>query len=51
MLFIIGLDPEKVKDKSSLQTKSPFLSKGFFTVWTIVDGITVVAYWNEGAGV
>jgi hypothetical protein len=29
-------DPEKVKESHALQTKSPFLSKGFFAVWTLV---------------
>ena len=34
------------KESHALQTKSAFLSKGFFAVWTC-DNITVVAYWNE----
>ena len=29
-------DPEKVKESHALQTKSPFLSKGFFAVWTLL---------------
>jgi hypothetical protein len=29
-------DPEKVKSSHELQTKSPFLNRGFFTVWTLI---------------
>lgn len=29
-------DPEKVKGSHELQTKSPFLNRGFFTVWTLL---------------
>jgi len=29
-------DPEKIKESYALQHKSPFLSRGFFTVWTLL---------------
>ena len=29
-------DPERVKESHELQTKSPFLNRGFFTVWTLL---------------
>ncbi len=35
-------DPEKVKASSVLQHKSAFLSKGFFTVWTLLT----IALWS-----
>ena len=34
-------NPENVKESPALQTKSPFLNKGFFTVWTLV----IVGLW------
>lgn len=34
-------DPQKVKASPALQSKSPFLTKGFFTVWTLV----IVTLW------
>ena len=34
-------DPNQVKASHVLQTKSPFLNKGFFTVWTLV----IVSLW------
>src|SRR5689334_22468366 len=34
-------DPEKVRASHALQTKSPFLNRGFFAVWTI----TTVLLW------
>jgi hypothetical protein len=39
-------DPEKVKESHALQFKSPFLSKGFFTVWTL---LTVSLWYLIGA--
>jgi hypothetical protein len=35
-------DPEKVKESYALQHKSPFLNKGFFTVWTLIT----IALWS-----
>ncbi|TMI95501.1 MAG: quinol:cytochrome C oxidoreductase [Bacteroidetes bacterium] len=41
-------DPNQVKASHVLQTKSPFLNKGFFTVWTLV---IVSLWWLIGAKV
>jgi hypothetical protein len=39
-------DPEKVKESHALQYKSPFLNKGFFTVWTL---LTISLWYLIGA--
>ncbi|HEV8286931.1 MAG TPA: quinol:cytochrome C oxidoreductase [Chitinophagaceae bacterium] len=39
-------DPEHVKESEALQHKSPFLNKGFFTVWTL---LTVSLWYLLGA--
>jgi hypothetical protein len=39
-------DPEQVKESAALQYKSPFLNKGFFTVWTL---LTVLLWTLIGA--
>ena len=35
-------DPNNVKNSAALQSKSPFLNKGFFTVWTLL----IVGLWS-----
>ena len=35
-LIYTWADPERVKESHELQEKSPFLNKGFFTVWTLL---------------
>ncbi len=45
-LIYLWSDPQKVASSHELQAKSPFLSKGFFTTWTL---LTVILWYVIGS--